>query len=152
MKDSPTCFPLPVMVKKVGEYELYNRPHPVFSIVGLRKVRLLDVGVDDVMIILKARDGQKCFVCRRTVLMPRQNCYEIMMSVYNKKYKCWQQRHVLVCDHCLESKPELADAEVLSFGDGVRIINFLPSSDKNLKHSAPSSTSWMCGGNYDDLE
>ena len=69
--------------------------------------------------------NQKCFICRQTGLVPKENTYEIHVVVSRKNtYRAsgdWEEKRVLVCDSCLESIPELADAEVLGFGDGKRL-------------------------------
>ena len=71
--------------------------------------------------------NQKCWLCRKTKLIPTENVYEIMVDVNNKpfgfgwKADGWKRMSILCCDLCLESLPELADAEVLGFGDGIRL-------------------------------
>ena len=76
--------------------------------------------------LLKPRANQKCWICRRRKLIPKISCFEIIVGIDKGSRNgggsnIIERKKVLVCDYCLESIPELQDAEIVSFGDGVAL-------------------------------
>jgi len=88
------------------------------------QVRRMRVYTTDLNNLLKPRAGQKCWICRRRKLIPKVSCFEIIVGIDRGSRNgggsnIIERKKVLVCDYCLENIPELQDAEIVSFGDGV---------------------------------
>jgi hypothetical protein len=115
---------------KVGEHVLYKAPHPVFK-VGKRIMRNVAPDINEQTLRpLTCKHNQRCWLCRKTVLVPKVNAYEILLTVLYRKLHQWKKKRVICCDNCLENTPALRDAEILGFGDGVRLIDFCPSDER----------------------
>ena len=109
-------------------------------------MKLICPGINEVTLqplIVKA--GQRCWLCRKTVLVPKVNAYEILLTVLYRKPYQWKKKRVLCCDTCLENTPALRDAEILGFGDGKRLIDYCPSDENSYRGHAHTPASGIRG-------